>query len=100
MRRARPDTINTYIKNLQREQRRKRECDYKHIKARDSCLRLSVKAFFYFNDVHCAIEDSIPIVVPLLQKVDKIKLNYQLLLIYSCFRHYQNLPSPCSIDSW
>ena len=58
--------MNTYMKNLQREEGRGGEKDYKLTKAGVSYLRLSVKSFFYFDDIHCAIEHSIPIVVPLL----------------------------------
>ena len=48
------------------ERERGGERDYNLTKAGDSYLRLSVKSFFYFNDIHCAIEHRIPIVVPLL----------------------------------
>ena len=55
MRRARPDTMNTYMKNLQKgEGEREREKgggveeenDNKLTNTGDSCLRLSVKSFF------------------------------------------------------
>lgn len=33
-----------------------------------ACLRLSVKSLFQFDDIHRTIENSIPIVIPILYK--------------------------------
>jgi hypothetical protein len=71
MSRARPDTMNTYMKNLPRERERRergREITGAQKLETVACLRLSVKSLFNFDDIHRAIKHSIPIVIPLLKR--------------------------------
>ena len=53
IRRARPDTMNTYMKNLPKEREEGRERERERVRDHkvtnavvDNCLRLSVKSFF------------------------------------------------------